>query len=161
MRCIFTALAIVAALTCGVIVGHGPSFAASNDSLLTQQEKRDLLIGTWFGETPPNTGGRVQWIIEREKDGTYRIQFRIFGADGSSGTHLETGIWGISGPVYFSATQGWRQGSEIVGTDTTQARFYDAYEILSLKESLFEYQHYVTGTKYKVRKVRRGFKFPN
>jgi hypothetical protein len=137
-----------------------PANAASNSSLQSQQEHRDRLIGTWFGETPPTSGGHIEWIIDRSEDGTFKVRFRIFSPDGPPREHMETGIWGVSGPVYFSATQGWRQGTVVVGTDTTRARFYDAYEILRLTDDAFEYRHYVTGTTYKVRRVGRHFKFP-
>lgn len=161
MRRIILHLAMICALAGSLLVAGSPAIAAAKDPMQVQQERRDLLVGMWFGETPPTAGGHIQWIIERAKDGTYKIQFRIFGADGRYRTHMETGIWGVSGPVYFSATQGWRQGDQVVGTDTAKARFYDAYEILALKRNLFEYRHYVTGTSYKVRKVGRDFKFPN
>lgn len=161
MRRIIIYLAIVCAFIGQLLVVGNPTIAATNDSMTAQQERRDLLIGMWFGETPPTAGGHIQWIIDRARDGTYQIKFRIYGADGRFRTHMETGIWGVSGPVYFSATQGWRQGNQVVGTDTAKARFYDAYEILALKKNLFEYRHYVTGTSYKVRKVGRNFKFPN
>ena len=161
MRRIFIYLAMIGALAAQWTLGGTPSFAAAKDPMQVQQERRDLLVGMWFGETPPTAGGHIQWIIDRARDGTYKIRFRIFGADGRYRKHMETGIWGISGPVYFSATQGWRQGSQVVGTDTAKARFYDAYEILELKRDSFEYRHYVTGTSYKVRKVGRDFRFPN
>ena len=161
MRWIIMRLAMICALSACLFTGIEPAFAAASDPMKAQQERRDLLIGTWFGETPPTAGGHLQWIIKRSRDGTYNIQFRIFAPNGRYSTHMETGIWGISGPVYFSATQGWRQGNELVGTDTAKARFYDAYEILALKRDLFEYRHYVTGTSYKVRKVGHDFKFPN
>lgn len=161
MRRIFIYLAMICAFAGPLSFGGNLVLAASADSMKEQQERRDLLIGMWFGETPPTAGGHIQWIIDRSRDGTYQIKFRIYGADGRYRTHMETGIWGVSGPVYFSATQGWRQGDQVVGTDTGKARFYDAYEILALKQDRFEYRHYVTGTSYKVRKVGRDFKFPN
>ena len=161
MRRVIYRLALAALVLTAVAVSvQGPLSAAETESPLAQEERRNLLLGTWFGETPPTAGGRIQWIVDWQKDGTYNIQFRIFAPDGRTRKHMETGIWGVSGPVYFSATQGWRQGDQMVGTDTAQARFYDAYEILTLKPKLFEYRHYVTGTSYKVRKVRSGFQFP-
>ncbi len=158
---IFAILALLCGLTAPLALNGTASLAAAKDPMKVQQERRDLLVGIWFGETKPNAGGQIKWIIERARDGTYKIQFRIYGADGRYRSHMETGIWGVSGPVYFSATQGWRQGNQVVGIDTAKARFYDAYEILDLKRNLFEYRHYVTGTSYKVRKVGRDFKFPN
>ncbi len=152
---------VIALALCGATVtAYEAAHAAESQSFLTQEERRDLLVGTWFGETPPTDGGRIQWIVNWKKDGTYSIQFRIYAPDGGTRAHMETGIWGVSGPVYFSATQGWRQGDQMVGTDTAKARFYDAYGILTLKPKLFEYRHYVTGTSYRVRKVRNGFTFP-
>lgn len=160
MRRVIYRLFIALTLSVVAVSGDNPSQAAEKQSLSNQEERRNLLLGTWFGETPPTEGGRIQWIVNWRKDGTYNIQFRIFAPDGRTRKHMETGIWGVSGPVYFSATQGWRQGDQMVGTDTAKARFYDAYEILTLKPKLFEYRHYVTGTSYKVRKVRSGFQFP-
>lgn len=160
MRRIIFILALAFALSGAGVVARGTLHAAENESFRTQDERRDMLLGTWFGETPPTAGGRIQWIVDRMKNGTYRIQFRIYAPDGRYRSHAETGIWGVSGPVYFSATQGWGQIDQMVGTDTGKARFYDAYEILTLKPRLFEYRHYVTGTSYRVRKVRNGFRFP-
>ncbi len=159
MRCFGFTLVFLLTLTGGMALSPVPA-AADKESLFTQEDRRELLLGTWFGETPQTAGGRIQWIVDRQKDGTYSIRFRIYLPDGRYRDHMETGIWGVSGPVYFSATQGWRQGDQMVGTDTAKARFYDAFEILTLKPKVFEYRHYVTGTSYRVRKVRNGFRFP-
>lgn len=160
MRRIIYLLAITLAMTGGAGIAPEPAYAEKNARFQDQEERRNMLLGTWFGETPPTAGGRIQWIVDRKRDGTYSTQFRIYAPDGRYRNHMETGIWGVSGPVYFSATQGWRQGDQVVGTDTAKARFYDAYEIQTLKSKLFEYRHYVTGNNYRVRKVRNGFTFP-
>lgn len=49
------------------------------------QEKRDMMIGRWYGEIKDEKGAIQRWLVDRSKDGTYQILFRIY----ENGTDVE------------------------------------------------------------------------
>jgi hypothetical protein len=72
----------------------------------------------------------------------------------------EVGLWGISGPVYFTITRGWVRDQRFSPADPTQATFYDAYEILELSKDKFRYKSFVIGDEYTEKRVSDSFSFP-
>lgn len=123
-------------------------------------ERRALMLGTWFGDTETKEGGRRMHIVDRYTDGTMRIRFRIIKADGSIFEQQEVAIWGIAGPIYFSATQGFVENNKMLRADTSDPHLYDAYEILELDEDTFRYRHVDNGNEYEIDKVDSSFDFP-
>lgn len=122
------------------------------------QHDRNLMVGKWLGEIRTEDGKLRVTLSERSENGTYRITFRNY--DGSRyDESIEVGLWGISGPVYFTIMRGWMTGGEFKPADTTQAYFYDAYSIISLDERSFEYESVETTTRYSVRRVGNDFEF--
>ena len=83
----------------------------------------------------------------RERTAAYREQ-------------IEVGEWAISGPVYFLSTKGWVDGDTFLKADSTSPDLYDAYRIISLEPKLFEYEHFVSGNRYQVRRVNSNFVLP-
>ncbi len=126
---------------------------------LSQEEQWHMMVGKWYGEQPTKEGGIRKWLVERFINGTYRIDFRISKEDGTVDVLAEVGEWGISGPVYFSSFRGWVHGERIERSDRSDPYNYDAYRILQLSDTVFEYQHYSTGNHFLVRKVAPDFRF--
>src|SRR3546814_19883105 len=90
----------------------------------------------------------------------FRITFRFYDADGSYREQVEVGEWGISGPVYFLPTKGWVDDGTFLKADTRNGELYDAYKILKLNAGIFEYEHFVNGQRYRIRKVATGIALP-
>ena len=114
---------------------------------------RQLLIGTWKGEAPVAEGGTRTWVVMRNPDGTYKIDFTHNGVSGVSDTQSEVGIWGVSGGIYFTATRGFVNPDGTAWADTNDPTLYDTYRIISLNNNLFEYESLSTGNRFSVRKV--------
>ncbi|NIA69526.1 hypothetical protein HBA54_13070 [Pelagibius litoralis] len=121
---------------------------------------REVLVGRWYGEQQRAGGTMKRWVVEAFPDGVFRITFRFYEADGNYSDQIEVGEWAISGPVYFLSTKGWIEGETFLKADTSSADLYDAYRIIKLGPKLFEYEHFVNGSRYQVRRVNASFTLP-
>jgi hypothetical protein len=131
-----------------------------DESLAMAKSPREIFVGRWYGETATTDGSAKRWIVDAFPDGVFRITFRFYEEDGSYREQVEVGEWGISGPVYFLSTKGWVDDGMFLKADTRNGELYDAYKILKLDAAVFEYEHYVNGNRYQVRKVDTGFALP-
>jgi len=121
---------------------------------------REIFVGRWYGEQPQADGVTKRWVVDAFPDGVFRITFRFYEPDGGYREQIEVGEWGISGPVYFLSTKGWVDDGMFLKADTRNGELYDAYKILKLDTGVFEYEHYVNGNRYQIRKVDTGFALP-
>ncbi|WP_237066087.1 hypothetical protein [Microbulbifer guangxiensis] len=137
-----------------------PVDAIKPDDSLATTERRNKMIGTWFGDTVTKDGGRKMHIVQRHPDGTQRIDFKLIGADGTVTEQSEIGVWGISGPIYFVAIRGFIEGQQVYPADTSSPYLYDAYEILELTPQVFRYRHMDNDNEYMISRVEDGFSFP-
>ncbi len=126
----------------------------------SQVEMWHALVGKWYGNQPTHDGGNREQIVERYIDGKMSIRFRICDAYGACNDQVELAQWGVSGPVYFSIFRGWLDGDQFVPSDPSDPHNYDAYRITTLSKEIFEYEHFVTGNKFTVKKVVQSFTFP-
>jgi len=131
-----------------------------DESLAMAKSPREIFVGRWYGETPEAGGVTKRWVVDAFPDGVFRITFRFYEGDGSYREQIEVGEWAISGPVYFLSTKGWVDDGMFLKADTSKGELYDAYKILKLDAGVFEYEHYVNGNRYQVRKVDTGFNLP-
>jgi uncharacterized protein YceK len=131
-----------------------PSVTATKSSETSQtMAQRAILIGTWKGGATSRSGGSRSWTTVHFPDGTVRIDFQETSSSGVRETHSETGIWGTSAGVYFTATRGFIHDSKIVNADTTNPSLYDVYRINKLTNNLFEYQNLSTGNLFTIERV--------
>ena len=131
-----------------------------DESLEMAKSPREIFVGRWYGEVPQAEGITKRWVVDAFPDGVFRITFRFYDEDGSYREQVEVGEWGISGPVYFLSTKGWVDDGKFLKADTQNGELYDAYKILKLDTGVFEYEHYVNGNRYEIRKVDTGFALP-
>ena len=122
------------------------------------QHRRELMIGKWLGESKTTDGELRLALVERRENGTHSITFRLY--DGSSYEEsVEVGLWGMSGGVYFTIMRGWMTGGRFEPSDSTRAYYYDAYEIVRLDGTTFEYRSMETGNRFANRRVGDDFQF--
>jgi len=131
-----------------------------DETLAMAKAPREIFVGRWYGETAQTDGGTKRWVVDAFPDGVFRITFRFYEQDGSYREQVEVGEWGISGPVYFLSTKGWVDDGTFLKADTRSGELYDAYKILKLDAGVFEYEHFVNGNRYQIRKVDTGFALP-
>jgi hypothetical protein len=122
-------------------------------------KSRAQLVGHWFIDAPTKEGGQRLALSEKRPDGTFQTQFRVIEGGKVTLNQTEFGLWGLSGPVYFTITKGVVQGSREVHADPTDPYYYDAYEVLSLDDSSFKYRSFAFGDVYTARKVPADFQF--
>ena len=115
--------------------------------------QRQVLIGAWRGEAPVKGGGSRSWIVQRNPDGTYQVDFTLTTPAGAKSSHSEVGVWGTSAGIYFTATRGYVEASGIDPADTTDPTLYDAYKIIDLTQNTFEYQNLSTGNRFVVKRI--------
>ena len=154
-------LTVIAMSGCASQHTLNTSVTESKPSVEASEEERWLLmVGKWYGNQPTKDGGVKQHIVERYPNGSYKMTFKITDAKGNSKESSEVGNWGMSGPIYFTIFRGWLHSTGLEQSDPSSPYNYDAYNIVSLTDNLFEYSHVTTGNKYKIQKVRPDFEFP-
>jgi hypothetical protein len=142
-------------------VGDPATTAAQVDETLDMAKApREIFVGRWYGEDRQASGGAKRWLLDAFPDGVFRVTFRFYETDGSYREQIEVGEWGISGPVYFLSTKGWVDDGMFLKADTSNGQLYDAYKILKLERTVFQYEHFVNGNRYEVRRVDTGFALP-
>lgn len=132
----------------------------AEEALDMAKSPREIFIGRWYGEDKDGAAVTKRWLVDAFPDGVFRITFRFYEEDGSYREQVEVGEWGISGPVYFLSTKGWVDDGMFLKADTSNGQLYDAYKILKLEQQVFEYEHFVNGNRYQVRRVDTGFTLP-
>lgn len=115
--------------------------------------QRQLLVGSWQGRAPTKDGGSRTWIVQRNGDGTYRIDFVFREPSGVISKQSEAGIWGTSAGFYFTATRSFAGSDGFKAADTTDPALYDLYKIISLTRDTFEYQNLSTGNRFIVKRI--------
>jgi hypothetical protein len=132
----------------------------AEETLAMAKSPREVFVGRWYGEDTKGSAVTKRWLLDAFPDGVFRITFRFYEEDGSYREQVEVGEWGISGPVYFLSTKGWVDDGMFLKADTSNGQLYDAYKILKLEQQVFEYEHFVNGNRYQVRRVDTGFSLP-
>lgn len=132
----------------------------AEETLAMAKSPREVFVGRWYGEDKKAGDVTKRWLLDAFPDGVFRITFRFYEEDGDYREQIEVGEWGISGPVYFLSTKGWVDDGMFLKADTSNAQLYDAYKILKLEQQVFEYEHFVNGNRYQVRRVDTGFELP-
>jgi hypothetical protein len=150
-------------LACIVIMNNctGPNKSIIKpDSPPAAIEKRNLMIGKWYGEIKNEKGELQQWLVTRFGDGSYTIHFRLPEKDKTCNEQIEVGVWGVSGPIYFSITKGWVTDSSFIPSDPRDPSYYDAYEIIEINQNKFEYRSFDTDMTFEVKRVGDDFRLP-
>jgi hypothetical protein len=124
------------------------------------QERRSAMIGKWFGLAALDDGRLRAYIIEHHADGTFKIHFRTYTRDNKYEDQIEIGVWGVSGNIHFTITQGWLVDSTVSPVDPADASFYDAYEIIKLTKDELEYKAVYADVVFAVRRVPASFELP-
>ncbi|MEO3429373.1 hypothetical protein AAFN88_10980 [Pelagibius sp. CAU 1746] len=132
----------------------------AEETLDMAKSPREVFVGRWYGEDMEAGSITKRWLVDAFPDGVFRITFRFYEDDGGYREQIEVGEWGISGPVYFLSTKGWVDDGMFLKADTSNGQLYDAYKILKLEQQVFEYEHFVNGNRYQVRRVDTGFTLP-
>lgn len=122
--------------------------------------RRNALIGRWYGETTTQDGRRLQWMTEREANGTYRTHYRSQTGDGGIEESTELGQWGVSGGVLFNLQRAWVRNEETQRADPGNAYSSDAFDLLALNEQTIEYRSAGSGKRFTVRRVGPEHRFP-
>lgn len=112
--------------------------------------RREQLSGCWVGAAQIAGGGQRVWLVQRNGDGSFRIDFRTAVENAEAEVTTEVGMWGVSGDIYFTITRGWLTPDGPQPADLGDPYFYDAYLIEALDEQQFVYRHAETGYAYRV-----------
>jgi len=116
------------------------------------------MMGRWYGDNPTQ-GDRQLELTDFSADGTYTAEFRIE-RGGCLIVGSETGVWGMSGPIYFTIAHGYVRGGEFSAADPRQASVYNAYEVTQLDDSTLRYRCAICGEEWTVRRVSETFTCP-
>lgn len=126
----------------------------------SQEDSWDLLLGTWYGSQPTKSGGKRDEIVKRMPDGTYKFRFRTCDKSGKCSKQTEVGLWGVSGPIYFTIFLGWADKGHITPASPGNPYNDDAYKIIKLNKKIFEYKEYSDGDRFVDKRVSANFNFP-
>lgn len=145
------------ALALGCMSSPRLSYDQFKPTIEGAQQRRDALVGNWYGEAVSKNGVRRRWLNKRLADGTYVLaaKMEIPGADN---VKREYGVWGVSESVYYTIMLGWIMADGTVErADPRDANFYDAYKVLELSTDRFRYKGLETQNVFEVKRVSADF----
>ena len=124
------------------------------------ERSRAMMIGKWYLEQPRSDGTTVRAVSTMHADSTLELVFQVVYPNGAIDESIETGLWGVSGDIYFTIIREiiYEDGSEDVSPEDPSK--YLAYRVLALTENSFEYQTIVTGNRFRTTKVPDDFDLP-
>lgn len=123
------------------------------------EQSREWMIGNWLGQAKLDSGRERKWLVERAVDGTFKVSFRDYSEEGYEES-VEVGYWGIEQDIYFTITKGWLDGDTFTPADPTSHYYYDAYKVLYLDSSAFEYVSKGTKGRFKLKRVDDSYQLP-
>ena len=130
----------------------------AHTAALAASAQEAAATGRWFAEYAPNPQAPVQrFIMQRNPDGTFTLQSRMYAQGKMVGELRNAGLWGISNGLFFTVT------TEVNGqkTDTKNPETVNPYLVRTLDKQRFVYQHIPTGTVLSARPVDAAFQLPN
>jgi len=141
-------------LGCGTFnkIPHASPSLSKNDELNWQR-----LTGKWYGNMESKEQGKNEWLVERNLDGTYIIQFKNTEKDGNIIRATEYGEWGISGNIYFTIFKGRIENGIKYPVDNSDPYNRDAYKILKINDNYFGYKNVRINYRFSVKKVSADF----
>lgn len=166
MKMRFLLLAITASLLAGctttAVTPAAPPAVTVNKptSPIAVEVTRDRLVGWWYGDQPTKEGGRVQWLMRRAGDGSFRVTFRTTNALGQVDENTEVGEWGVSGNYLVTQTKGWLHQGVIRYAPSGDSYYWDVYELLTATADTLRYRAVESRNEYQVKRVPIGFTFP-
>jgi len=156
MKKIFSILMIAGIVALTNCSGQNKSIVKP-DMLASAIEKRSLMIGKWLGEMKNEKGDLQQWLTTRFPDGTYKIQFRVPDRGSIYKEQIEAGLWGISGPIYFTIMKGWIKDNNFIPSNPNDPSYYDAYKIIEINKKILKYKSFESDITFEVKKVDDDF----
>ncbi len=116
---------------------------ATLDKLACPNYPYDILVGNWVGETQiDENGNQTKWVVQRNQDGTYKIDFEFI-TNNDTSYSSEEGYWSYSGCLY----------SVIVNSvNGKKALYQEIYRVHEIKNYVMAYTNYRTGKNYTVTK---------
>ncbi|MCB1628521.1 MAG: hypothetical protein KDI51_07755 [Xanthomonadales bacterium] len=113
---------------------------------------RTWMVGRWRGEVRTDDGYTRIWELTRTADGTFETNFCIACGTAAERHLVEYGRWGVSGPVYFTITEGWIGNGRRNPVDPNDESLYDAYYIVEAKGDSMTYRNAATGNEFTIRR---------
>lgn len=153
----------IVALLAGCATGAPGLPPIDVDAPLTSAEaqaRRDLLVGTWYGDQPTADGGRAREIARLHPDGAFELYFRRTNAAGEETSWGDAGFWGLVRDLHFTITLANIDDGVFLPADTTDAARYSVYRVIELTGTSFVYQSLVTGNVYSLERVDDLFELP-
>ena len=159
-RLFLVSLVVCVAFLAGCATANN-SIVKSNVSA-SSASMRNMMIGTWLGEMNTEDGDVQQWVLVRRPDGLFAVHFCLTKANEKTPyrEQKEVGTWGVSGPIYFTITEGILEGDDLYQTDLENPLFYDAYEILSLDRNSMKYRSFDMDVVFEINRVDDDFELP-
>ena len=114
------------------------------------------LVGEWEGVHRYNDHVSEETAILRP-NGEFEFIFRIRGLDGKTrSVKIHRGLWGLTGNIHYTITLKLQLDDRVVNADMTKETVYNAYRVLKLTDTEFQYSDIRNGMQYRLqRKLRR------
>lgn len=122
------------------------------------QSRRNFMVGKWYGEAQTKDGFLRKSLMHRRADGTFTVQFQLYQANELKLDQTEAGIWGLVDNIYFTATREMLNVKDFAPVDTTDATYYDVYNVIYLDENRMEYKQISSDNSFNIKKVADNFK---
>lgn len=138
---------VVAAILLATLAGCASHRHAATTASASAVARRQMLFGWWISRERLMGGGKRLRLALHCPDGVFFFDERTLDAGGKVVAESnQVGDWGISGPVFFAIVRGGRKNGQNYEADLNKGRYYQAYRIVKLTYTVFEYRSYATGT---------------
>ncbi len=114
------------------------------------------IVGVWFGARQQKaTKTETQEICHFKSDGSFSISFRRIKDGQLLEEQNESGRWELNGNLKTMVT------THINGKQLDASKYIiDKYLMIEVTDSDMRYEHMKSGAKFRLTRVKEGFKFP-
>jgi hypothetical protein len=113
-----------------------------------------MLVGRWYRSDTDDNGNAFTEYAQMTVDGSYEFTFIEHSSNGDiAAQSIELGDWGLVGDIHFTMTKSEFIDDEHYAADLSNADNYHAYQVLTLNNTIFEYQHILTNEVFILRRV--------
>ncbi|MDP5138462.1 lipocalin family protein [Rheinheimera baltica] len=121
---------------------------------LNDKGLKERVVGCWYGESfQPVFENVSAWLIRRDTNGNFSIEFRSVDSSGEVGIQSESGTWEIKSGIYSTVTTG-------VAGQKVSPPYIDVYTIQSLSAKKLTLIHDETKLKFESKRVGCDYHMP-
>jgi hypothetical protein len=114
------------------------------------------ITGSWYGKRIEQ-GKLLHWIIENRSDGIYKLYFKECHGNDLYHSQIEAGEWTLEAGIYQTVTKLIIDEKGLHQPITLDKEHIEKYNVLSVNNDVFVYQHLGDEIRYEVIRMDLSF----